>query len=176
MRTMKTTNKWHGVLLLKELLHLSKEGEVILRINDRKNILNLQGEDYILRLMFNGEAMYTTYYFGLDSRSSLSTNQNLSDLNGLEPASSTGYQRAAILSTSFSEPLFEDGYFQSIPPEVTFIATSNWNYAIKNIFMTNSPTNNYSGNLICSIGLQTTINLTAGQSIALKFAMAFCYN
>ena len=174
---MTTNNHWRGILTVKELHHLSKKGDVIKSVYNKTNIINIQGEDYVLKLMLNAGSIspLSSYYFGMDSRTSINTSQTLTDLTGLEPNSSTGYARYDAPSSSFSNPpIYENGIWQCIAPPLIFTATSNWGYAVNNLFMTSSPTNDYSGILISSINLGAYFNLLAGESISLNFAMSLC--
>jgi hypothetical protein len=174
-RTM--TTKWHGILNIKELHHFSKKGDVIQSLYNKKNIINIDGEDYVLKLMLNAGSIapLVNYYFGLDARTSISTAQTLTDITGLEPNSSTGYARAVAASSSFSNPpIYENGIWQCIAPPLNFTATSNWNYATNNLFMCSSPTNDYNGILISSINLGAYFNLLAGETISLDFSMSLC--
>jgi hypothetical protein len=173
---MSINKTWNGIMILDFLEVLDESGKVILRDENRPNVLNTQGEQFILSLMFNGAAPPSNYYFGLDNRATVTQSDTLASIVG-EPTSSniTGYQRAAVASSgsqnTFSVPIIESGNMKSYSPILVYNSGSVGWGPVQNIFLTTSTTGAYDGFLISSAPLTVPVTLTANQTLRLRFAM-----
>jgi hypothetical protein len=160
---------WNGIMKLLELEHIGKDGSVLHRETDLKNIIHSQGEDLILKILFSGGALPEKYYIGLDSRSSLDKSQSMSDIFGLEP-NSNAYVRQSVKSDNFSVVNVAAGYKQANSPTLLFKATGGPWGPVKNMFLTTGL--GYGTTLISSVTLSTSITVADGEIITMRMAMA----
>lgn len=154
--------------MILDFFRIHRDGKIIYEEKNKPNILHVQGEQIILGNLFAGTAIPSTYYLGLDARSSLAPADTLSNL--INEPSSGGYNRQGIASTSFT--IETSGITVKAKTNIiTFSCTSgSWPQA-KNIFLCDVGSGS-SGNLYSSVVLSSPFTLNAGESITLKFSMA----
>lgn len=161
---------WHGLMEIVEFTHFGKQGEILYREKNIKNMMHVGGEDFVLKVLFAGKTLPTNYYLGLDSRSSLEFSTLLSNLSGQEPTLS-GYQRQAVLSSSFSITDLSNGHKQANSPIVLFKATGGSWGPVKNIFLSTSLGYDPTAYLISSATLGNNITVSDGEIVTMKMAM-----
>lgn len=156
------------LMRLLEISHFSKQGELLFNKKNIDNILHLQGEEFILRVLFSGLSLPFEYYLGLDSRTTLLTTNNLSSLSGFEP-NGNGYTRQNVESSAFSILTDETGNYQANSPVVLFRATTNYWGPVRNMFIATQ--GGYSGYLISSVSLGTDLTVQAGEIISIRIGL-----
>ena len=87
---------WRGIMKVLEVQHL-RNNEVIWEDSDLYNMLHAEGQEMILNAVFAGGSIPTSYYMGLDNRSSLAVGDKLAALDG-EP-DTNGYIRFTTSSS-----------------------------------------------------------------------------
>ena len=162
---------WNGIMKVLELEHLSKDGSLLRRETDLKNIIHSKGEELILKILFSGQAIPAKYYVGLDSRSSLDREQSISDLAGLEP-SSNSYARQSVDSNNFSVVTMTAGYRQANSPTLLFRAVGGPWGPVKNMFLTTGLGYGSGLTLISSVPLSSNITVSDGEVITMRMGMA----
>lgn len=166
-----------NLLTILEIKHVDRDGRVLWEAKNLKNVFHTDGEEYILRAVFTGGQSNTfipeNYYFGLDSRDSLSVLDDMQTIavTGNEPSGS-GYFRQAVASAdqfTIGEPSEETGWHRlALSPIVTFTASgSSWTAA--NLFL--ATTNDNSGYLISSVQLPSIVIVESGQGIHMRMSL-----
>jgi len=155
---------------IQEIQHLSKTGEVLWSNKDLKNILHLEGEEFILKALFNGGNDPNTfipdeYYFGLDNRFSLDAEHNMDSL--VNEPTTAGYTRQSLSSTNgFTVIEVTEDVLRAQSIILTFEAIgSSWG-PVSNLFMTDQPDD--SGFLICSVATGSTFTVDDGESVTMR--------
>lgn len=162
---------WNGIMKVLELEHLASDGSLLHRETDLKNIIHSKGEELILKILFSGQAVPAKYYIGLDSRSSLDKSQSITDLSGLEP-SSNSYARQSVDSNNFSVVTVSAGYRQANSPTLLFKAVGGSWGPVRNMFLTTGLGYGSGLTLISSVPLSSNINVSDGETITMRMAMA----
>jgi hypothetical protein len=157
------------ILKILEINHFDVKGKLLYQNKNLDNILHKQGEEFILRCLFGGVQIPNEYYLGLDSRTQLSRNDNISQLSNLEP-SLNGYTRQTVENSNFSFVTNAAGDFQANSPTVLFRATSGSWGPVRNIFLASSP--GYSGSLISTVPLGNNIIVSNNEVISLRIGLA----
>ena len=161
------------VLHIAEIVHKDKDGNVLWREENLKNVLHDEGEMYLLARAFaTGMATYgagfATLYMGLDNRSTPLESDTLGNTNG-EPFSGNGYSRQPLSTTGtglsgqdfyINQPA---GFYRADTKVVTFTCTSTWN-AVKQMFLCSAASGS-SGIMICSVALSQERTLNTGDSL-----------
>ena len=161
------------IMKVLEVSHFSKNGEVLFNKKNIDNILHLQGEEFILKVLFGGQAVPSEYYLGLDARSTLLTTNSITSISGLEPGAG-GYSRQSVNSNSFSFVVDETGNYQANSPVFLFKATTGSWGPVRNIFITTQA--NYNGHLISSVPLGTSLSVQAGEIISMRIGLSLRNN
>jgi hypothetical protein len=165
------TVNWNGLLKVIEVKHI-RDGEVIWEERNLHNLLHQDGEEFMLRAVFQGGPLENPtipeyYYLGLDNRQSLSIEDTITDLVG-EPAGS-GYQRQAVSSETDFAINFETDHFVATSPIVAFQATvGSWG-PVSNLFITDQ--NDESGYLIATAPMNSGIEVVAGDSVTRRIGL-----
>lgn len=165
---------WNGLLIIDEVKHLDKDGNVIWQNNNIKNTLHTQGEEFVLKALFSSDVeIPENYYFGLDNRSTIALADTLEDVVETEPASS-GYERQMVNSVDDFQFEIVGGNWRAKGAVVTFQAIGGSWGPIKNIFLSNQSQlmNPELGALISSAYLGQTVEPTAGESMSLRMIIA----
>jgi len=168
-------SNWFGIIKVIEVEHLDVDGKLLWNKQNIKNILHADGEEFILKVLFTGEEVIpANYFFGLDSRFTISRENDMSDVLGNEP-SSNGYTRSVSSSSgSFNITLGTGGAYESSSQILSFSASGgNWG-PVRNLFLTN--TSGYSGSLISTVPLNSELTVMNGQTINLRtiFSLRDC--
>jgi len=162
---------WHGLMQVEEIQHI-RNGKIIWQNNNLKNLLHIQGEEFILKVVFSEYLLKPeNYYFGLDNRSSLNVADDLTDLED-EPTTN-GYFRQSVNSTDDFTFLVVEGYNRARSPILTFSAMGGSWGPIRNLFLTMQDQDISAdlGYLIASVDLEQDITVVSGDAISLRMAM-----
>ena len=165
----KDLKNWHGILKIDEFLIHNQKNEIVYKEENIYNILHQEGELLILNTMFLQSTPLSSFYIGLDNRTTLGFENTLSDING-EP-SSNGYARQKILSSEFTISLTSGSNYQVTGPIVNFVATlGSWG-PVQNLFLT-TVSNGTGGILISSARLSESVTLNPPDIVSMKFSFA----
>jgi hypothetical protein len=157
-----------------EINHLDKNGKILYKNSNLKNILHTEGEEYILKALFGGISLVQKYYIGLDTRSTLGVTDSFFDIPNVE-SNGPGYSRQEVNNTSFTVSISSgaNGRFQANSPIVSFRSTgSNWR--ARNIFMATALSGATSGTrkLISSVPLGSNLLISEGELITMRIGLA----
>lgn len=162
-----------------EVEHRNKNGTLLRRIENVKNILHLNGEQFLLTAVFAGmdahgvnQVTPQNYYLGLDNRSEPATEDTLAALVG-EPVAYTGYARQAVNSTTGFTVGLDNGHWVALSTVVSFQASGGAWGPVKNLFLTNREDNG--GYLISTASLATSenaISVNDGDFITMRLTMS----
>lgn len=167
---------WPGILILDELKHI-RNNEVIFERKNIHNILHVQGEEQILNALFVGGSISNNYipsfyYLGLDNRPTVSENNTYSSISG-EPATSTGYARQGISSTSGFTIVTTGNIVKAKSTLIAFASTTTSWGPVKNIFLTNVVSGSpVTAKLYSTIEIGSNITVSVGDQISLIFSMS----
>jgi len=169
-------SKRPSLLKITELNHFSKNGELINQYRDLPNLVHDEGEEFMLRAIFEGGRVENSfipniYFFGLDNRSAITSEDTMETiaLDASEP-SVNGYSRQGVGSTSNFQIELVGGIWEADSPIITFFASGGSWGPISNLFLTTSSDN--SGFLISTVELSDTFTLTDGQLINMKMIIS----
>jgi hypothetical protein len=151
-----------------EISHFNKNGNILFKKNNLKNVLHSQGEEYMLRALFGGIPVVSSYYIGLDNRNTILTSDTHSLVSSLE-TSGVGYFRQQVSNTSFQIENNSQGNKQANSPIVQFRCTSN-SWSAKNIFLTTSLGS--VGMLISSVPLGTTLTVSEDEIVSMRIGLS----
>lgn len=159
---------WHGILKILQVEHI-RNREVIWSDDDLLNMLHSEGEQFLLSCCFanDGTIVPSDYYFGLDSRSSISLADTMTTVSSYEP-SGNGYSRQTVSSNGGFTVQLVGSYYRAVGNIVTFSATGTYG-PVKNLFLTDKSDN--SGYLISSVALSSPVTFASGDSIALRMSL-----
>lgn len=160
------SNKWHLLKVL-EVQHI-RDNKVIWSNQNLRNLIHLQGEEYILKILFSSMELTEHYYFGLDNRDVLDSSDTLDSL--YQEPSRYGYSRQSVDSTvgwTFEEI---SGVYRAKSPIITFSASGGPIGPVKNLFMTMQEQNidPINGYLISSVYLGSSLTIVDGDSISMR--------
>jgi hypothetical protein len=159
---------WRGIMKVLEVRHI-RNNKVIWEDCDLYNMLHAEGQEILLNAVFAGGSIPSSYYLGLDNRSSLAVTDNLADL--LTEPSTNGYTRfTASASSDFTISSDISGNFKSQSVLLTFIAAGGSWGPVKNLFMSSSLDN--AGKLISSVALSEALTLVDGDIINLRINLS----
>ena len=166
--TNKDLKNWHGILKIDEFTVFDNE-KIIYQEKNIYNILHQQGELLILNSVFTGNTAPSSFYIGLDNRTTLGFTDTLSNLTG-EPLGN-GYARQQILPIQLNISLTSGNNYQVSGPVVNFSATTGILGPVQNLFLTTVSTGN-GGILISSARLSESLTLSPPNVASLKFSFA----
>lgn len=162
---------WRGLVEIQEIWCSSPDGELLWRRENLRNILHLEGEQFILLALFTGgqenAIIPANYFLGLDNRSALGRNDNMSSITG-EPAVN-GYSRQELSSVSGFTIETAGGNYRASTAVVTFRANGGDWGPIRNLFLTTAP--DATGFLISTVNLGSEFSVTAGNTVSMRMAM-----
>jgi hypothetical protein len=136
------------------------------------NIWHSEGQEFVLAVAFDTDSGITvpsSYYIGLDDRSTLAETDGLSDLDD-EP-STNGYARQALSSVTGFVVAMQDSRMTARSGIATFVATTGSWGPVRNAFL--STTLNNTGYLIASIALSSRRTIISGDSISVRLNLSF---
>ncbi len=170
------SKNWPGILILDEIKQI-RNNQVIFEKQNIHNILHVQGEEQILNALFVGGSISNNYipsfyYLGLDNRPVVSASDTYSSISG-EPATSTGYARQGISSTSGFTIVTSGTTVKAKSSLVAFSATTSAWGPVKNLFLTNVVSGTpASARLYSTIEIGSAITVAVGDQISLIFSMS----
>jgi len=167
-----------NLMTVLEVSHQNKHGEILFKKYDLKNIFHSEGEEYILGTLFtntytpNNTFVVTSYYMGLDNRSSLATSDSLVDIEELE-TTGTGYRRQEVTKSSFQIVENSNGNYQANSPIIQFNC-SGGSWTAKNIFLATSYSSSFTGpkKVISSVPLGSTLSISSGETVSMRIGLA----
>ena len=161
------SKNWNGLVTIEELV-VRDNDKIIYEAKDLKNILHTGGQELFLGCMFKNVSIPTTYYVGLDNRSTILANQSMSDISG-EPNVS-GYARQPLIKdTDFSFATTTNPV--KIRSSTVVFSYAGFSYSATDMFLCTVATGT-SGILISTVGFGTVINVSSSStSVSMKFAM-----
>lgn len=161
------SKNWNGLVTIEELV-VKNGDKIIYEAKDLKNILHSGGQELFLGCMFKNFSIPTTYYVGLDSRSTILANQDMNDLAG-EP-SVGGYARQPLVKdTDFSFATTANPV--KIRSSTVAFSYGGFDYSASDMFLCTVATGT-TGILISTVSFGTVINISASNtSVSMKFAM-----
>jgi len=164
------TKDWPGIMTVLWLEHV-RDGKVIYREEMKRNVLHYLGENFVLGCLFTGGTVPSTYYLGLDARTTINSSDTMDDLVN-EPFIN-GYVRQAVSNGSGFSISVVNGVHRASSSIVTFSASGgNWG-PVTNIFLATTP--NTSGVLISSAVLTSPVTVVSGDSVNMRMAMSLRY-
>jgi len=157
-----------------EINHIDKNGKILYKNSNLKNILHKEGEEYILKALFGGISLVQKYYIGLDTRSVLDVNDGFFDIPSVE-SSGQGYSRQEVPNTNFTVTMTSgiNGRFQANSPIVIFRSTAN-NWSARNIFLATALSGATQGTrkLISSVPLGSNLVISEGELVTMRIGLA----
>lgn len=170
---MEDNMSFHLMTVL-EINHLDKNGQILYKNSNLKNILHSEGEEYILKALFGGISLVQKYYVGLDTRNILDRNDSFYDIPNVE-SNGSGYSRQEVPNSSFTVTMTSgtNGRFQANSPIVVFRSTGN-SWSARNIFMTTALSGATSGTrkLISSVPLGSNLLISEGELVTMRIGLA----
>ncbi len=153
-----------------EVCHLDKNGNCIWKAENLKNMLHTQGVEFILKTLFvrsSGVVIPTTYYVGLDNRTTLNLSDIMDSVTG-EPATN-GYHRYALNSNTGFSAVFNSQIWKAKSVTLLFNAIGGSWGPVKNAFLTTTSGNN--GYLISSVVLPSVRTVNSGESFTFRISL-----
>jgi hypothetical protein len=159
--------EWNGLVTLEKLWITDENNKIIFEMQDKKNVLHVQGQALFLGCMFKNVTVPNLYYVGLDSRSTITASQTLANLTG-EPTV-PGYSRQPLTRTTDFELIVDTSSAKARSATVSFTASAT-SYTASDMFLctASSGTN---GLLISTVSFGTTITVSTTNVVSMKFAM-----
>ena len=77
-----SSDNWHGIMIVKEIQHLSSKGDILWEAKNLKNLFMNEGEQFMLDIVFAGGEIPSSYFLGLDNRATISVTDTISSLVG----------------------------------------------------------------------------------------------
>ena len=161
---------WRGIMRVVEISHRDALGNIIFRTEDIRNSIHILGENFILKVLFGGQAVPNSYHIGLDSRETIQIHDAISDLASLEP-SGLGYERQSIGSNDFSVVENVAGFMQANSPTVLFTASGGSWGPIKNIFLCTGLGQSAPTVLVSSASIGQNLVVSPGETVSMRMAM-----
>jgi len=162
---------WPGIMKILEIQHLDSKNNVLWKQKNIKNLLHLDGEQFLLQAAFIGGKNSTIipdfYYLGLDNRQNVSVDDTINDIIS-EPFGG-GYERAEISSEDDFSINFEQDHYIATSPIVAFRSTiGSWG-PVSNLFLTAEV--NGSFKLISTAILPAAFAVNSGESVTMRIGM-----
>lgn len=149
---------------------IDKEGRVLWRVENLKNTLHTQGEEFILKSVFarsSNVTIPTTYYVGLDSRTTINKGDTLDALVG-EPTTN-GYHRFALSAQSGMSAVYDSVKWKVKTTSILFSAVGGSWGPVKNAFLATGTSNQ--GYLISTVSFPTAKTVNNGESYSFKLSL-----
>lgn len=148
-----------------------RNGTVIWRAENIKNIIHLAGREYLIKAAFsnNGSLVPSNYYLGLDARDTLAAEDQMVDI--LDEPTTGGYIRQPLPTDGTGFTITNvSGVYKALSQIATFSATGSGWGPVKNMFLTTQSDN--SGILISSLGLTSPVTTVSGDTISIQIQMS----
>lgn len=160
---------WQGLVKILEIQHL-RNGKIIWEDKNIYNTFHIGGEMYMLACCFDNPGNFPPpfYYFGLDSRETISSSDLITDISG-EP-SGNGYLRSSISSSDQFIIDVVEGVYRATSQIITFNSTGSGWGPVNNIFLATTIDN--SGVLISSNALSSPLTLENTDSISMRVGLS----
>ncbi len=159
------------LMTVEEVVHYDKNRNILWRAENLTNLLHAQGQEFILKSVFVGASGVTipsSYYIGLDNRSSISKADILESLVG-EPTQ-FGYHRQTVSSQTGFGATFDSVNWKVITATLVFSAVGGSWGPVKNAFLSTSSMT--MGFLISTVPLPTTKTVNNGESFSFKISLS----
>lgn len=178
--------QWNGLLEIVEITHKDKFGKIIWEDKNLTNVLHNTGEHLLLSSAFAGLSIPETYYFGLDSRTILTTTggtggesliypyqeDNIVTATGPngEPTVGNGYARVSVANNVFVVVLAEDNHYRANGPIVSFLGSGAGWGPVTNLFM--SYVNEDSQDVIlATVPLSQPVSINNGEVVNVRLGL-----
>jgi len=159
---------WHGLMTILEIEHTNSNGEVIWRDENLLNIFHTTGEEYLLKVAFDGKLLPVYYYLGLDDRVELDVADQMTDI--VDEPSVNGYLRQTVDAGGWTVEV-KNGVNRATSPIVTFNASGGGTWGpVRNLFLTNEIGG--AGLLMASVALSAMATLSSGDNISMRISLA----
>lgn len=161
--------KFHFITI-DEISLISKEGDVLWKRENLKNLFHLDGEEFILKALFNGgndpnEFIPDEYYFGLDNRSTIALDDSMTSL--VSEPTTFGYARQSLSSIDgFTVLEVSADVIRAQSVILIFQANGGTWGPVANLFMTDEAGSG--GFLISSVATGSTFTVEDGQAVSLR--------
>lgn len=155
-----------NLMTIDEVKYCDSNNDIIWIATNLKNKLHLEGQEFINEVLFNGLAVPSNYYVGLDNRTTVNVGDILANVVVVEPATN-GYVRKTVNAQSGFTVSYSSGKWKSLSINLVFNATGGSWGPVKNSFLTAG------GFLISTIVLPIETTLTNGQyfSFRMQFSL-----
>ena len=167
----KHNDNWFGIMKILHIQKLDVDGTVLWEQRNVRNLLHLEGEEFILRAAFaggkNSIVIPENYYLGLDNRLAPAAANTMDDLIG-EPTGG-GYTRQSISSLNDFSINLDAEHYIATSPIVAFNAISSFWGPVSNLFLTDKEDN--TGSLISTAVLETPVALEIGQQVTMRIGL-----
>ncbi len=165
------TKHWPGIMKIVEILHTNSKGEILWESKNIRNLLHLEGEQFLLQAAFIGGRDSTiipdVYYLGLDNRLTVDVSDTMEEITA-EP-SGNGYERAEISSSGDFAINFEQSHYVATSPIVAFRAVvGSWG-PCNNLFLTAEVNSTF--RLISTAVLPSAVSLSPGDAVTMRIGM-----
>jgi len=161
-------DNWNGLLKIYEIQLVSANGQVLWSEKDLLNTLHVGGELFLLTAAFaNNAVIPANYYFDLDNRTTLNSNQTMSDVTA-EP-SSHGYTRQTVAPGQQFSIEVSGAHYVAKAPIIIFSASGGSWGPVRNLFLTTKPDN--SGYLIASVPLTNAVTVEDGSTLNVRMGL-----
>jgi hypothetical protein len=160
---------WHGLMKIVEIQHIRKN-KVIWEKKNLYNLFHTEGEQFMLMATFanDGTVLPTSYYVGLDNRSSPAVDDTMDDIED-EPTDN-GYIRQALGIEGGWTIEKINGVYRAIGNIITFQATGGSWGPVNNLFLTDKSDN--TGYLLATASLSNELTMEEDDSINMRMSLS----
>ncbi len=154
-----------NLMTIDEVKYCDSNNDTIWIATNLKNMLHLDGQKFISQVLFNGLAIPSNYYIGLDNRTTVNVGDILASI--VSEPSTNGYNRKAVNAQSGFTVSYSTNKWRALSGNIVFNATGGSWGPVKNAFLTAG------GFLISTIVLPIETTLTNGQyfSFRMRFSL-----
>jgi len=154
-------------MTIEEVIHRDKDGNILWRADNLPNKFHTQGQEFILKACFAGSSGVTipsSYYVGLDNRTTVNQADILANLVG-EPTTHS-YVRQTLSSQTGFGAVFDLSNWKVRSASIVFIAIGGSWGPVRNAFLT---TGSF---LISTVPLPSVKTVNNGESFSFKINLA----
>lgn len=159
------------LLTVDEIIHYDRDGSILWKEEKLTNVFHRGGQQFMLLACYNTSSVSvpTSYYLGLDARSTPLATDSLANLSD-EPTQN-GYGRQTVASLNgFTVSLGSDGNYSAVSNIVRFAASGGSWGPIKNLFLTTGSAS--TGYLISTVPLGATRTISDGQGLTVRISLS----